>query len=246
MSFVRISWAGIAIMALLAGCGGDDEPPSTTGTPPSTEPTLAELYQAAVDDAEVAEASEISDMLTAITSDNPDLMRDANGRVLMLTWTSYNGYDNLVGQETMLGVEVWVTPGGAVKSFCQESGLAGEELDTRLEQLLGLPPDTGKDRMVALWVPDNAMFRPSPDAEITDSVASLDFPAGTEQAHMDWINTLKAESYGTDGYPWTRLGYTYDWNPDAASEVGMSEFVIEKGSMVVVESVTPQDTYCQK
>jgi len=246
MSILRISWAGIAIMALLAGCGGDDEPPSTTGTPPGTEPTLEERYQAAVDDAEVAEASEISDMLTAITPDNPELTRDASGRVLMLTWTSYNGYDAIVGQETMLGVEVWVTPGGVVKSFCQESGLQGAELDLRLEQHLGLPPETGKDRMVALWVPDDAMFRPSPDAEITDSAASLDFPAGTDQAHMDWINTLKGESYGPDGYPWTRLGYTYDWSPDAASEVGASEFVIKKGSMVVVESVTAQDMYCQK
>jgi hypothetical protein len=58
------------------------------------------------------------------------------------------------------------------------------------------------------------MFRPSPDAEIDDSVAELEFPAGTSQDHMTWITDRMATSYGEGGYPWTRLGYTYDWNPD--------------------------------
>jgi hypothetical protein len=87
------------------------------------------------------------------------------------------------------------------------------------------------------------MFRPSPDAEIDDSVAELEFPAGTSQDHMTWITDRMATSYGEGGYPWTRLGYTYDWNPDTP-EVGLSEFVITKGSTVMVESVTAQHVYC--
>jgi hypothetical protein len=233
------------MVALLAGCG-DDEGTNTSGNPPPTEPTLAELYQAAIEDAKDAEPSEIVDTLTAIDTTSLDLIRDMNGRVLMVTWTSYDGYDAIVGQETTLGVDVWVTPGREGQAFCRETGLSGAALATRLQQVLGLPPTDDSDRMVELWVPEDAMFRPSPDPEITDTVSALDYPAGTPQAHIDWIEALKAESYGADGYPWTRLGYTYDWSPDAASEVGLSEYVIKQGAAVVVESVTPQDTYCQK
>ncbi|HTN92939.1 MAG TPA: hypothetical protein VL242_55105 [Sorangium sp.] len=204
---------------------------------------MTELYQAAVADAEIAEESERVDTLTAIDDENNGLVRDAEDRVLMVTWTSYAGYDELVGEETDLAVEVWVTAAPELQAFCRARGLEGSALSLRLEQLLGLPPGNGKDRVVQLWVPAASLFRPSPDLEIDDSVAELDFPTGTPQEHVDWFNDLKATSYGEDGYPWTRLGYTYDWSPDG-EEVGLSEFVIRQGTTVVVDSVTPQDEYC--
>ncbi|HEU4533483.1 MAG TPA: hypothetical protein VFS00_05170, partial [Polyangiaceae bacterium] len=221
-----------------AGAGGG-------GAGAGGEGGLAQLYRAAVADAEVAEASEIVTTLVAITPQNAALTFDAEGRVLVVTWTSFTGYDDKVGQPTDLGVDVFVSVAPEVKTFCTAAGLSGEALSLRLEQKLGLPPGNGKDRMVELWAPTSALFRPSPDPEINDSVAELDFPAGTPQPHIDWINTLKAESYGQDGYPWTRLGYTYDWAPDAPSEVGLSEFVIAKGSTVVVNSVTATGDYCK-
>ena len=136
--------------------------------------------------------------------------------------------------------------GRDLQDFCQDTGLQGEALSLRLEQILGLPPGNGNDRIVGLWVPEAVMFRPSPDPEIDDTRAELDFPTGTPQEHIDWINSLKAISYEPDGYPWTRLGYTYDWSPDAASEVGLSELVLREAGMVGVESVTPQDEYCRQ
>ncbi|KYF78409.1 hypothetical protein BE11_35725, partial [Sorangium cellulosum] len=202
------------------------------------------LYHAAVADAEVAEESERVDTLAAIDDQNTDLLRDDEDRVLMVTWTSYPGYDELVGEETTLGVEVWLTPAPGLQAFCRASGLEGAALSLRLEQRLGLPPDGGKDRLVQLWVPADSMFRPSPDPEIDDSVAELDFPSGTPQEHVDWVDDLKATSYGENGYPWTRLGYTYDWSPEG-NEVGESEFVARKDTIVVVESVTSQDEYCR-
>jgi hypothetical protein len=87
------------------------------------------------------------------------------------------------------------------------------------------------------------MFRPSPDPEITDTVASLEFPTGAPDTHVQWFNARLASSYGTDGYPWTRLGYTYDWAP-CGSEVGLSEFVVGKGTTVGVASVSTTDDYC--
>lgn len=36
------------------------------------------------------------------------------------------------------------------------------------------------------------------------------------------------------GYPWTRLGYTYDWGSRSSNKYGLSEFVIMPGSKVEV------------
>lgn len=46
-------------------------------------------------------------------------------------------------------------------------------------------------------------------------------------------------------YPWTRLGYTYDWG-NAKSRVGLSEFVIRKGARLTVHSVSTTEGYAQK
>jgi hypothetical protein len=46
-----------------------------------------------------------------------------------------------------------------------------------------------------------------------------------------------------DGYPWTRLGYTYDWAP-GASGIGASEFVTRKEMPVIVKAKVPTVAYC--
>jgi len=66
--------------------------------------------------------------------------------------------------------------------------------------------------------------------------------------HRDWFNlqmSLQAYDDPSKGYPWTRLGYTYDWgNPE--SEVGLSEFVIAAGSTVTIDQVIANEAYCVK
>jgi hypothetical protein len=124
-----------------------------------------------------------------------------------------------------------------VQDFCVADGLTGEDQTLRLEQLLGLPPNDGKTTFAELWVKPADLFRPSADPEITDHEAGLVFPSVTDfltvsQTFINWFDALIASSYGEDGYPWTRLGYTYDWGNDE-SEVGVSEFVIRSGATVV-------------
>jgi len=212
---------------------------------PADEATPEELFRDAVAAAEVADADEVVDDLVAITPDNPDLEFDPEDRVLMVTWTSWSGYDGMEGASMPLGVEVWLTPIPSLKDFCTATGLQGEALNARLEQLMGLPPNNGKDRLVTMWVPTDGLFRPSPDPEIDDSVAELDFRPDVDPEHKAWIEDLEAVSYGADGYPWTRLGYTYDWDPEGGSEVGLSEFVARAGTEIVIEAVVHQDDYCK-
>jgi hypothetical protein len=44
--------------------------------------------------------------------------------------------------------------------------------------------------------------------------------------------------------PWTRLGYTFDWSPDAKSRYGAPELVVRRGSKVNVTSITKSAAYC--
>lgn len=233
--------------------------PAAAGTIPAAagaaEMDIPQTYAAALQDAKVAEPSEIYEGLTAITPDNGELTWQADtGRILMVTWTSWNGYDTLVGQETTLGRETWVTATPQLQTFCQSyEPTAAMPLTLRLEGLLGLPPNNGKTRMVTMWVDPADMFRPAPDGEIDDSVAELELPGPDRFAsqqeyefHRDWYNLqLSLQNYDdpSKGYPWTRLGYTYDWaNPD--SEIGLSEFVIAANSKVTIDQVYMTEAYC--
>src|SRR6185369_11295748 len=119
----------------------------------------------------------------------------------------------------------------------------------RLEQLLGLPAKNGKDRFVELWADPDDLFRPCPDPEVTDRECSVDFPRSgrfltVSADHVRWFEELKKKSYGPDGYPWTRLGYTYDWGSVEGRE-GLSEFVIRSGASVDVKAVTKNADYCK-
>jgi hypothetical protein len=42
------------------------------------------------------------------------------------------------------------------------------------------------------------------------------------------------------GFPWTRLGYTYDWSPTAKDERGVTEFIVVNGATAYLESTGVQ------
>ncbi len=234
----------------------------------ASEEELQQAFQAAVNDAEIAEADEIYYDLISITEDNNNLVwssESGDQKVLMTTWTSWDGYDGMVGKtirmtqyiqartngangNSTMGIyettrDIWVTAVPELQKFCQQNQIPANDLDLRLEQLLGLPPDNGKTRFVEFWVSPEDLFRPTPDPDITNNAATLDFPAGVSEEHKQWFNDTKASMYGENGYPWTRLGYTYDWGK-TDNHIGMSEFIIRIGAEVDVYSVTLTDDYC--
>lgn len=206
-------------------------------------------YSQAIKDAEVAEYDEISRDLVAIVPGNDALRwNKETGEVLVVTWTSWDGYDDHVGGSMKLPREVWVTVVTEVQAFCREWHVTLAQLPLRLEQLLGLPPENGKTKFVEMWASPDDLFRPAPDPEVSDHEAELDFPVSHQfvtvsETYRQWFHDLKQTSYGVNGYPWTRLGYTYDWgNPE--SEIGVSEFVIRAGATVTIHAVSTTVNYC--
>lgn len=209
------------------------------------EAELKKKYNAAIKDAEIAEASEISDKLTEISPINLKLAWKKFGKedyVKMLTWTNWDGYSKSIGKQIPVEREVWVTAFPDVQEFCKKNN--GKNLILRLEQLLGLPSNNKKTRFVELWVRPIDMFRPAPDPEINDNRAELTYPKNVKKEHVKWIELMRASSYSENGYPWTRLGYTYDWG-NLNTEVGMSEFVVKKNSKIYIESDTANEEYCK-
>lgn len=235
--------SGLAVASSAGGPEPADRERQAAAAAPMT-------FADAVKDAATAGPEEVSTALVPILPSTPGLVWSEKGqkkRVLMVTWTSYKGYDDQVGKSQVLARETWVTPAPFVARFCKGKGADAAALTARLEQLLGLPANNGKDRFVELWVEPKDLFRPCPDPEITDRECELDFPQPSSMvtvsaAHVKWFDDLKSKSYGENGYPWTRLGYTYDW---AGPKVGMSEYVIKKGAEIAVERALGTADYCK-
>ena len=243
LSIVLLGIAGSLIL-FLSAC--------TAHVTVTTREDLRQAYLSAVSDAAIAEPGEISRDLTAITAANEQLMwKDTPGKSFLrvVTWTDWSGYDDKTGKAMTLEQEVWVTAAPMLKEFCRAADMGSQDLTLRLEQLLGLPPHGGKDRFVEFWADPNDLFRPSPDPGISDHEAELDFPVSgrfvtISREYIRWFNDLKRDSYSGNAFPWTRLGYTYDWgNPE--SEVGLSEFVIRKGAVVSIRGVYTIEDYCR-
>lgn len=207
--------------------------------------TLEQSYENAIEDAIIAKPNEISNSLTPIVESNTNLIwqgEAGNKSVLVVTLTKYASSYPVGGEVNTSWGETWVTVVPEIQTFFKNNVDSGSNLTLRALQLLGLPPNSSSTYFVELWVSPQSLFRPTPDNEITDTTAQLDFPSSATSAYKDWFNGNIVYSYYPQRYPWTRLGYTYDWG-SSASHVGLSEFVLRQNSTVFVKSVNPVNDY---
>lgn len=226
---------------------------------PAPSPTEAQLKAAYAEAARFAskdrQPAEIVTTLTAITEANTNLTWKGpagHKKVLVATWVGSDEFDSKIDHPIQTR-ELWVTVVPELQRFCRTHP-GGRPSPLRIKQLLGLPPDYHVTKFVEVWVSPNDLFRPSPDPEITDSRAELNLEAARnrpnppDQVHIQWFTKNRRELYPPShpsGFPWTRLGYTYDWgNPQ--NHIGLSEFVVRKGASVEVNRVVPTDSYIQQ
>lgn len=212
-------------------------------------------YTAAILDALNPEPSEVSTDLTEIVQSNPELIWmtiDGEPHVLVATLTGNTSYySGSVGTHYDTGdYDIWVTASPLLHDLCSKPDFdRGGSLDMRLRQILGLTPTAKVTAFVEFWVKPESLFRPAPDNEITDDTAGLNLPENTESWYREWFNSLRSTQYfqsddpAHDAYPWTQLGYTYDWGTPSNPK-GLSEFVIRSNSDVVIKAIYPIDEYC--
>lgn len=253
-------------------------------------PDLCAAYQAAVNGAEKeATPDMISKNLTAITADNPNLIWEndvVGSRVLVASYAADDGGKTKPCKDCKYYRTKWITVVPELYNFFRNKPFS----TTRLEQLLGLPPCYGNSKIIEFFVSPADLIRPSPDPEIIDQEATLDFPSESNWAlqvknygpddpdnlfddfnpqcscpfnaadpchrqtanYEEWFNNRNAVIYGINPpncgapYPWTRLGYTYDWGNQHDCE-GLSEFVLlgglSRGVTLTIQSVTGEKEY---
>jgi hypothetical protein len=262
----RAFFAGLLLLAL-SGCATTHQVASAG---PGADALWAE-YERAVDDTRYPRSERVSRDLVPITTFFDGLVWDeARQRVLMVTWTQASPY---TPGEMQLAHAVWFTPAPFVQRFCSGMGLQDQALSQRLRQRLGLPPDNASDAFVEMWIDPGDFFRPCPDPEVNDRECQVNLTTGTvdrnsscpwsaafqqqvsrksvvvSHDHLDWMCETWASTHPLgkprQSYPWTALGYTYDWAPSSRNHVGESEYVAPKGTPVVVRGVIPTAQYCK-
>lgn len=201
-----------------------------------------DMYRNAVINSSYTDSNKIWNGLISVTDNNHDLIDTMIGGeryILVVTWKAKNYY----GQTNTSTVQpiptqwydMWVTIAPELKR--KMKGTKPEKLDLRLEQMLGLPPVENYYKLFfEFWVRPQDLYRPCPDNDITDNACQLAFPAGVTPEYRSWVDSQRiSRFFGGDlssRYPWTQLGYTYDWNPKNTAHHGCSEFVIKRSCTI--------------
>jgi hypothetical protein len=138
---------------------------------------------------------------------------------------------------------VWVALPDELRPFCK--GKANPRL--ALQMALGLKPEDNDLKVFTLKVRPADLFRPcatSPDITSASCRKVLDGALPVEPGHAQFMTMQMASSYRPDGYPFTAMGWSYNWDPGAASPRGVSEYVVRPGAVVGFESVMPPAAFC--
>ena len=210
------------------------------------------LYEAAIADAAVASPRKVTGLMPLPQGD----------KVRVVSWVTENRAPckapDTSCATTTAPDRIWVTLAGEVQARCRAWGLRGDALRQRLEQLLGLPldppPQFRKARFVTMEVARTHLDRPCLGIDETNPqrpVCTVGIQASRAPDVRDYVLRQMADSFvvggpAGPGYPFTRLGYTYDWNPSNAqpNHYGASEFLVQANTPASVIAQHTTDAYC--
>lgn len=200
-----------------------------------TATTTEKLYAAAVEDAKQAEKSEIFSLVT-LTPGSDMVTWNADGtKVLLLSW--HENPDLYIAGEsfTCTDGEIWTFTDREILSWYDENFEGVDDWNLRLEQLIGLPANAGYTHVSAFWVDLDELIRPAYQTDVTKQMTADLLDGSALGIYREWFNGNAEYSYSeATPYPWTRLGYTYDW-AEGDNEYGLSEFLILADSVIEVE-----------
>ena len=201
-----------------------------------------EQYNAAREKAKNLGPEDIQPLVTIGEGTDMASMSGDNTQVVLVAW--HNDGDRFKdGEITHLkdGEVLWTFTDKEFLKWFRENHDKVDNWDIRLKQLLGKAPDTDNRYFTVFWVRVTDMFRPAFFPEINTDMMNTAFTNTLEEDTSEnamwfknWFDKTNATAYRKDGFPWTRLGYTYDWgNPD--SKYGLSEFIVKEGAEIEVK-----------
>ncbi len=228
---------------------------TTLQTAASAETVFSDstLYQQALADA--MDIRRVDTNLTEIVPSNHNLLYDTsdkkNFEVYFIAWKDSSDLKYYCNGKKGTGSTdsthlVFVTAEPDLKNWFTQDKKDTAGLYKRLSQLFGLPVATRHRYFVEFRLKASDIFRPCRDSSITDKACDVDFPAGVSAGYKATWQQLHDGSYRKDAplfgkFPFTGLGYTYDWCPTNKSHMGLSEFCIKQKSRF--EVVNSFDTY---
>lgn len=245
----RIHLLLILFVVLTTACG-------TLTTADRSKSIINKRYANSIEWAMSPSASKVYNDLIAIDGSNKKLIWktiDGEQYLKVVTWkqdtTYYYKYLDSAFYNTKQ-YPIWITTAPELLERMKNERY--KDANLRLKQLLGLPPnpDDNYIAFVEFWVRPQDLFRPCPDNEVTDKACQLCFPEKTDSIYKAWVDDNRiSRYYGCElysKYPWTQLGYTFDWNKRNRSHVGLSEFVIGTNKKVVVNAIYTTQEYLAK
>lgn len=207
--------------------------------------TNKELYDAAVKDAAIAEKDEIKP-LVSLTKKDKLVTWDDKGRVLLCSWHSYP--DSYPAGETVSAKwgYIWTFTDKEMATHAKELS-ESEDAKMRMRQLIAIDPDKNHSHVTGLWVNPDDVIRPAYQSDATKNDMLTTFPDGEEvdKTFKAWFDQNILDSYYYGNYPWTRLGYTYDW-ADNGKVYGLTEFLIKKDAEMEVAFTETTDEFLQR
>ncbi len=222
----RLWAAALALTALLASCGQKAENASVSP------------WQAAMSDAVFAEDEEVRPLVTLTAGDDRVIWDDTGERVLLLTW---HDYPDACDPGTPIGEygDIWATSLGEMIDWYSENGEKMQDPALRFSQLLGVHEDEDYTRFTAFWVSPRDVVRPAFVTDVTKQMVNdYSLVAGEWK---EWFDSNILFSYFESDYPWTRLGYTYDWG--GTQEYGLTEFLVRDPSRTQIAFTLTTDAF---
>lgn len=237
-----------------------------------TQPSQRQLdadYQEAV-----AEASRIDASFVLASLDKVD----ASLPITVVFWTSstrataiQQKFEKAHASVWPVDRDMWVVLSQPFQRFCSDYARRYQpnpaQLKLRLRQRLGLPPIAEKDIFVKFTIDpkDNHGILPleracdDPSLDSRNTCSPLNRPKDEDLAWslrsqplsgaQAWILRKYYQSHSSDPpYPWTSLGYTFDWAREETTNdfvrYGPSEFIVPKDTLVRDVSESTTAAYC--
>lgn len=151
----------------------------------------------------------------------------------------------------------WVTAAPELEKFCtreQFKALKNGELLLRIKQWLGLKAEKNYTWIMEAWVDPQRLQRPCSDPSVVDANCSERREVVCQSKDCadfkSWFEGYFKQTQETGDYPFTGLGYTFDWAPESKATAtpgrGATEFVMMPGTSyeIVEAGGRPLTEYC--
>jgi hypothetical protein len=143
---------------------------------------------------------------------------------------------------------LWISLPAELRTFCKDK----KDKLLALEMALGLPADPTDNKVFLFKIDPTVLFRPCISGPSTTTTScALDLPpvasgdAKSERFVLNQMVTSYRIGFPSPGYPFTGMGWSYDWDPDSTTHQGVSEYVTRPGSAVSDVTSTTADAFCE-